>query len=79
MDELPIFADPANLESLPDPEAIILPDGATSLDFLRAVYRDHRQALSVRLKAAGIACQYEHAKLAYQGRPPGSAGVAVEV
>jgi hypothetical protein len=43
---------------------IVLPAGATSLTFLQLVYRDHRQPMSARLKAAGLAIDFEHPKFA---------------
>jgi hypothetical protein len=40
-----------------------LPPDATSLDFLRAVYRDARQPMSMRMRAAIAALAFEHPKL----------------
>jgi hypothetical protein len=47
----------------PDPEEILLPPGATSLDFLQAVYRDPRQLMARRLWAATAAIPFEHPML----------------
>jgi hypothetical protein len=47
----------------PDPEEILLPPDATSLDFLQAVYRDPRQLMARRLRAATVAIPFEHPKL----------------
>jgi hypothetical protein len=46
-----------------EPEETDLPPGATSLDFLRGVYRDARLPLSVRMRAAIAALAFEHPKL----------------
>ncbi len=40
-----------------------LPDSATSLDLLRAVYRKPTLPLSTRMRAAGLALPHEHPKL----------------
>ena len=48
----------------PTPQEIELADGATSLDFLRQVYRNASLPLPTRMRAAGMAIQFEHAKLA---------------
>jgi hypothetical protein len=47
-----------------DPEA---PDGETALELHQAVYRDKRQPLHLRLKAARDALPYEVPKLAVTG------------
>ena len=47
----------------PDPEEILLPPDATSLDLLQAVYRDPRQLMARRLRAATVAIPFEHPKL----------------
>jgi hypothetical protein len=45
-------------------ENIVVPDDASPLDFLMAIYRDHRQPMNRRLRAAIEAAPYTHAKLA---------------
>jgi hypothetical protein len=45
-------------------DEITLPEGATSLHFMQAIYRDPKQPLTRRLRAAQIAIAYEHPKLA---------------
>jgi hypothetical protein len=45
-------------------EELDLEPNATSLDLLRAVYRNPIIPLSVRMRAASIAIQYEHPRLA---------------
>jgi hypothetical protein len=60
---MPTFADPANLEIV-DHDTIEVPPDASPLDFLCRVFRDARQPLSVRLKAAGLAAPFVHQKLA---------------
>jgi hypothetical protein len=45
-------------------EEVELPEGTTSLDLMQAVYRDSRQPMTRRMRAAQIAIGYEHLKLA---------------
>jgi hypothetical protein len=45
-------------------EEITLPEGATSLHFMQAIYRDPGQPITRRMRAAQIAIAYEHPKLA---------------
>jgi hypothetical protein len=52
------------MEYKPVAEAVELPDGATPLDFLEAVYRSPTQPIYQRMKAAIEAAQYRHARLA---------------
>jgi hypothetical protein len=52
------------LSAFEDPESITLPPGATSLQFLQAIYRSPDQPMARRMKAASIAIQYESPKLA---------------
>ncbi len=44
-------------------DEITLPEGATSLHFMQAIYRDGRQPMTRRMRAAQIAIPFEHAKL----------------
>src|SRR5262245_44651150 len=46
-----------------DGEGLEVPTEASSLDFLRAVYRCSKQPMHRRLAAAKEAAQYEHPKL----------------
>ena len=44
----------------PDGESLAVEPEATPLDFLSAVYRDQRQPMQRRMRAAEIAAQYVH-------------------
>jgi hypothetical protein len=44
-------------------DEIPLPEGATSLHFMQAIYRDPRQPMTRRMKAAMAALPFEHPKL----------------
>ena len=63
MNGTPSFADPANLEPKTN-EAIELEPLGTSLDLLKAIYRNAAIPLSTRMRAAIAALQFEHPKLA---------------
>jgi hypothetical protein len=54
----------AQQEFVADLNAIEVPPDASPLDFLCRVFRDSRQPLSARLKAAGLAAPFVHPKLA---------------
>lgn len=45
-------------------EELVVPAGATSLDFLQAIYRNPTQSTSRRMRAAIAALPFEHPKLA---------------
>jgi hypothetical protein len=59
---LPPFATVEPTEMLA-PDEVALALDASSLDFLRTVYRDPAQPLSVRMRAAIAALAFEHPKL----------------
>jgi hypothetical protein len=63
MDGPPSFADPTNLEPKTEHEAIKLDPNGTSLNLLQAIYRSATLPLPVRMRAAGMALQFEHPKL----------------
>jgi len=50
--------------------ALQLSPNATSLDLLRAVYRNASLPLPTRMRAAAIAVQFEHPKLAVSAMVP---------
>jgi hypothetical protein len=52
------------MEYKPVADAIELPNDATPLDFLEAVYRSSTQPIYQRMKAAIEAAQYRHPRLA---------------
>ena len=45
-------------------DEITLPEGATSLHFMQAIYRDSQQPMTRRMRAAQTAIAFEHLKLA---------------
>ena len=47
-----------------DGEGFKVPPDIEPLEFLMAIYRDHRQPMSRRMRAAEAAAQYRHPKLA---------------
>jgi hypothetical protein len=47
-----------------EPQPIVLPPSATSLDYLQAIYRDPRQPETRRIRCAIAALPFEHPKLA---------------
>ena len=56
-----------------------VPADASSLDFLRAVYRSPSQPMARRMRAAQIAVEYEHPRLAVTALMDGKAiGAALE-
>jgi hypothetical protein len=62
-----------------DADAIVLPAGALSLDFLQAVYRDPRQPMSRRMRAAVAALPFECPKLAVTAVIEGGADFAARL
>ena len=67
MDELKLvnlYAPSRQTAFADDEDTIELPPGASSLQFLQAIYRSPDQPMARRLKAASIAIQYESPKLA---------------
>jgi hypothetical protein len=54
-------------------------DGETALELLQAVYRNKRAPLSVRMRAATIAIQYESPRLAVTGVLRDDAGFAAQL
>jgi hypothetical protein len=44
-------------------ESLRVPPDMEPLEFLMAIYRDHRQPMSRRMRAAEAAAQYRHPKL----------------
>jgi hypothetical protein len=52
-----------DLHMVEEPDTIFLPEGANSLEFLQILYRDPRQPMLRRLKAAIAALPFESPKL----------------
>jgi hypothetical protein len=59
-------------------DQITLPEGATSLVFMQAIYRDSRQSMALRMRAAQSALPFEHAKLEISLNSDGFANVLEE-
>jgi len=60
----------------PDKEVVELSADATSLDFLQAIYRDPRQPMQRRMRAAQAAIPFEHPKYAVVAQVGGSEDLA---
>ena len=76
MNGMPSFANPANLEPMPEADAFAIPADASSLDFLRAVWRSPTQPMARRVRAAIEALPFEHPKLAVTALMNGDAFAA---
>jgi hypothetical protein len=63
----------------PRTEVVELEAGATSLDFLRQVYRNASLPLSTRMRAAGMALPHEHPKLGVSVNIPWNEEMAVRL
>jgi len=59
-------------------DEITLPEGATSLHFMQAIYRDGQQPMTRRMRAAQSALPFEHAKLEISLNSDGFANVLEE-
>jgi hypothetical protein len=70
---------PSPAQARPAEEELPLPEGATSLDFMKAIYRDPRQPISRRMRAAQIAIAYEHPKLSATYAVDGSRNFAQQM
>jgi hypothetical protein len=55
---------PSGSASQPEEDEVPLPADATSLYFMQAIYRDSRQPMQRRMRAAVAALPFEHPKLA---------------
>jgi hypothetical protein len=51
------------IEEAQRPPLVEFPENGTSLDLLRAIYRSVTLPLNTRMRAAGMALQFEHPKL----------------
>ena len=60
----PLFPLVSRLPEKADEPPVVLPENATPLDFMTAVYRDPDQPISRRLSAAIAAAPFVHPKLA---------------
>src|SRR5262249_3898801 len=76
MNGMPSFANPANLEREWDDETLEVAADANPLDFLCAIFRDPRQPMSRRLRAAIEATPYFHPKLSATAFVPVGEGFA---
>jgi hypothetical protein len=60
-------------------DEIPLPEGVTSLHFMQAIYRDPRQPMQRRIRAAQAALPFEHPKLSATYAVDGSRDFAAEM
>jgi hypothetical protein len=64
------------IEAKQEMEAVAVADDASPLDFLTAIYRDPRQPMNRRMRAAIEAAPYCHPKLAVSANISGGEGIA---
>jgi hypothetical protein len=60
-------------------DELMLPEGATSLDVMQAIYRNPKQPFVRRMRAAAAALAYEHPKLSASYAVDGSRNFAEEM